>query len=192
VKRKTKRAASRRPRRQWGSDRRTEPLPVLARPVSDRRITIGRMAIVGPCGMARLHDRHGDRAVRRGPGIERTPGRRGDRLPVRGDGTDGVGHGLPDHPDRVLLPQPRPSARAAGSDRPVLRSRGADGDGARAVVSGGRACHPHHAALGGAPGASLPEGRAAHRRSGAAEDPVGEATTARGGPSAARPRSRPN
>jgi len=33
-------------RRQWGSDRRTQPIPVIAPPISDRRIVIGRMAIV--------------------------------------------------------------------------------------------------------------------------------------------------
>jgi EAL domain-containing protein (putative c-di-GMP-specific phosphodiesterase class I)/cellulose synthase/poly-beta-1,6-N-acetylglucosamine synthase-like glycosyltransferase len=33
-------------RRQWGSDRRTEPLPVVPPPVSERRIRMGRLAIV--------------------------------------------------------------------------------------------------------------------------------------------------
>jgi len=33
-------------RRQWGSDRRDRPLPMVAPPVSDRRIMFGRMAIV--------------------------------------------------------------------------------------------------------------------------------------------------
>jgi EAL domain-containing protein (putative c-di-GMP-specific phosphodiesterase class I)/cellulose synthase/poly-beta-1,6-N-acetylglucosamine synthase-like glycosyltransferase len=33
-------------RRQWGGDRRTEPLPIVPPPVSDRRIRIGRLAIV--------------------------------------------------------------------------------------------------------------------------------------------------
>lgn len=33
-------------RRQWGSDRRTEPLPVIAPPVSEKRIRMGRLAIV--------------------------------------------------------------------------------------------------------------------------------------------------
>ncbi|HPU39474.1 MAG TPA: hypothetical protein PLS63_07860, partial [Microthrixaceae bacterium] len=33
-------------RRQWGSDRRTEPLPVVAPPVSEKRIRMGRLAIV--------------------------------------------------------------------------------------------------------------------------------------------------
>ncbi len=33
-------------RRQWGSDRRTEPLPIVAPPVTDRRIRAGRLAIV--------------------------------------------------------------------------------------------------------------------------------------------------
>lgn len=33
-------------RRQWGSDRRTEPLPIVPPPVSDRRIRTGRLAIV--------------------------------------------------------------------------------------------------------------------------------------------------
>ncbi len=36
----------RQPRRQWGSDRRNEPMPVVAPPISDRRIMLGRMAIV--------------------------------------------------------------------------------------------------------------------------------------------------
>jgi EAL domain-containing protein (putative c-di-GMP-specific phosphodiesterase class I)/cellulose synthase/poly-beta-1,6-N-acetylglucosamine synthase-like glycosyltransferase len=34
------------PRRQWGSDRRAQPLPMVPPPVSDRRITMGRLAIV--------------------------------------------------------------------------------------------------------------------------------------------------
>ena len=35
------------PRRQWGSDRHDRPpLPMVAPPVSDRRITLARMAIV--------------------------------------------------------------------------------------------------------------------------------------------------
>jgi cellulose synthase (UDP-forming) len=34
------------PRRQWGSDRRSQPIPVVAPPVSDRRIMLGRMSIV--------------------------------------------------------------------------------------------------------------------------------------------------
>src|SRR5258706_11882807 len=33
-------------RRQWGSDRRDQPLPMVPTPVSDLRITIGRLAIV--------------------------------------------------------------------------------------------------------------------------------------------------
>lgn len=33
-------------RKQWGSDRRVRPLPVLAPPISDRRIMMGRLAIV--------------------------------------------------------------------------------------------------------------------------------------------------
>jgi len=41
----TKEPAVRR-RRQWGSDRRTEPLPTVPPPVSDRRIRMGRLAIV--------------------------------------------------------------------------------------------------------------------------------------------------
>src|SRR5664280_1911589 len=32
--------------RQWGSDRRSKPLPMVAPPISDRRITVGRLAIV--------------------------------------------------------------------------------------------------------------------------------------------------
>ncbi len=35
-----------RPRRQWGSDRRDAPLPTVPPPVSDRRIRMGRLAIV--------------------------------------------------------------------------------------------------------------------------------------------------
>jgi EAL domain-containing protein (putative c-di-GMP-specific phosphodiesterase class I)/cellulose synthase/poly-beta-1,6-N-acetylglucosamine synthase-like glycosyltransferase len=35
-----------RPRRQWGSDRRDKPLPTVPPPVSDRRIRMGRLAIV--------------------------------------------------------------------------------------------------------------------------------------------------
>ena len=34
------------PKRQWGSDRRVRPLPMVAPPISDRRIMFGRMAIV--------------------------------------------------------------------------------------------------------------------------------------------------
>jgi hypothetical protein len=40
------RRAHRRPRRQWGSDKRTHPLPPVARPVSDLMITLGRVGIV--------------------------------------------------------------------------------------------------------------------------------------------------
>ncbi|MBI4934473.1 MAG: EAL domain-containing protein [Actinobacteria bacterium] len=43
---RTTESTPRRPRRQWGSDRREEPMPVVAPPVSDRRIMVGRMAIV--------------------------------------------------------------------------------------------------------------------------------------------------
>ncbi|MEQ8718704.1 MAG: EAL domain-containing protein [Acidimicrobiales bacterium] len=37
-------------RRQWGSDRRTQPLPKVPPPVSERRVTIGRLAIVTTVG----------------------------------------------------------------------------------------------------------------------------------------------
>lgn len=33
-------------RRQWGSDHRDQPIPIVAPPISDRRIMIGRLAIV--------------------------------------------------------------------------------------------------------------------------------------------------
>jgi hypothetical protein len=33
-------------RRQWGSDRRTQALPVVPKPVSDRRVAMGRLAII--------------------------------------------------------------------------------------------------------------------------------------------------
>lgn len=42
----TEQSRAPKPRRQWGSDRRQQPLPTVPAPVSDRRITIGRMAIV--------------------------------------------------------------------------------------------------------------------------------------------------
>ncbi len=38
-------AASKRSR-EWGSDRRTEPLPAVASPASDMRITLGRVGMV--------------------------------------------------------------------------------------------------------------------------------------------------
>jgi cellulose synthase/poly-beta-1,6-N-acetylglucosamine synthase-like glycosyltransferase/chitodextrinase len=39
-------AAPRPPRRQWGRDRRTHSLPIVPAPVSDRRIALGRLAII--------------------------------------------------------------------------------------------------------------------------------------------------
>lgn len=33
-------------RRQWGSDHREQPIPAIAPPISDRRIMLGRVAIV--------------------------------------------------------------------------------------------------------------------------------------------------
>lgn len=40
------RDGTRRRRRQWGHDRRTRAMPVVARPVSDRRLAMGRLAIM--------------------------------------------------------------------------------------------------------------------------------------------------
>ena len=37
---------AKRPGRQWGRDRRTRSLPVVPEPVSDRRIALGRLAII--------------------------------------------------------------------------------------------------------------------------------------------------
>jgi hypothetical protein len=40
------RDGARRRRRQWGHDRRTRAMPVVARPVSDQRLAMGRLAIM--------------------------------------------------------------------------------------------------------------------------------------------------
>ena len=47
---KLQRSGPKGPRRQWGSDRRAAPVSTLARPVSDRRISAGRIAIVATVG----------------------------------------------------------------------------------------------------------------------------------------------
>jgi len=44
--RRAQRDGTRRRRRQWGHDRRTRAMPVVARPVSDRRLAMGRLAIM--------------------------------------------------------------------------------------------------------------------------------------------------
>ena len=44
--RRAHRDGTRRRRRQWGHDRRTRAMPVVARPVSDRRLAMGRLAIM--------------------------------------------------------------------------------------------------------------------------------------------------
>ena len=114
---------AKRPRRQWGSDRRDQPLPTVPPPVSDRRIRMGRLAIVltvsAWIAYVVPHDRP---AVRRGPRRQRPAGDRGDRLHGRGHRPDRVGDGLPDHPHRLLLPQPRAPPGAAGGDRRLLRA----------------------------------------------------------------------
>jgi len=37
---------ARRPRKQWGGDRRTRALPIVPQPVSDRRVAMARLAII--------------------------------------------------------------------------------------------------------------------------------------------------
>ena len=116
--------SERRKRRQWGSDRRANPMPVVAPPVSDRRIMVGRMAIVltvsawftyvvltiiqqfveGEASSARLV-------------IE------AHRLPAGRHCADRVGDGVPHHPHRLLLPQPGAPPGAPRRDRPLLRPR---------------------------------------------------------------------
>ena len=44
--RRAHREGTRRRRRQWGHDRRTHAMPVVARPVSDRRVALARLAIM--------------------------------------------------------------------------------------------------------------------------------------------------
>jgi hypothetical protein len=39
-------ATPRKPRTQWGRDRRTQSLPIVPAPVSDRRIALGRLAVI--------------------------------------------------------------------------------------------------------------------------------------------------
>ena len=44
--RRAHRDGTRRRRRQWGHDRRTRAMPMVPKPVSDRRVAMGRLAII--------------------------------------------------------------------------------------------------------------------------------------------------
>ena len=187
-----------RPRRQWGSDRRDAPLPTVPPPVSDRRIRMGRLAIVltvsAWIAYTCLHDLP---AVHRGSGRQRPPGDRGDRLHVRGHGPHRLGDGLPHHPHRLLLPEPGAPPGAPGGHRRLLRADHPDRHRARAVVPGGRAGRAHDAAVGRAPGAPVPAHRAAGRRPARAHvgprprDPPAVPRPPRPGPGPARRAVRP-
>ncbi len=153
-------------RRQWGSDRRDQPLPMVAPPVSDLRITHGTDGD-RPDGLGMVHLRgpHDHPAVRRGPR------RRAHGSSSRRSSTSSSSRRSPPRRWRTSSPASG-SSTAAASHRRAPRAAiddffdavGPDGDRAGALVPGGRARHPHHPAVGGPAGAPVPARRAADRR----------------------------
>lgn len=152
-------------RRQWGSDHRDQPIPIVAPPISDRRIMIGRLAIVltvsawftyvfltivqqfveGDASSARLV-------------IEAIV----YIIVVTALTASAMAYLI----TRIgFFYRSRAHHRAARRDRSLLHAVGTDGHGARSFLPGGRAGHPHDAAVGRVAGAPAPACRAAHRRS---------------------------
>ena len=138
-----------------------------------------------------LHHRHGDPAVHRRRCRQRAAGHRGDRLHDRGHRARRLRDRLPDHPDRLLLPQPGAPPGAADRAGHLPDGRHPVGDGPRAVVPGGRARHPDDPAHRGPAGVPRPAGRAAHRRPAATDDPRRPRPAARRPGAAGRDRGRP-